>query len=209
MNKEVNMLRVLLIDDHPLINYGLASCLEESGRFLVAGQVNSLNEAKRFVEESGTILSLVILDIMLGEENGLDFLPFLENFCRTEKLPKPPVLVCSVLEDPFRIQTALKMGAAGYVPKTGGKDELLSAIEIVLRGEVYIRGEHNVRLNESSGLYAQFTKREFDVLNLLKQNKTNQQIAKALEISIRTVENHISNIYFKTGAANRQELLEL
>ena len=203
------MLQVLLIDDHPLINYGLSSCLEETGRFSVAGQVNSLGEAIGFIRESEALPSLIILDIMLGEENGLDFLPLLENFCRAKKLSKPPVLVCSVLEDPFRIQAALKLGAAGYVPKTGSKAELLSAIDTVLGGELYISGEHSVKLSEASGLYAGFTKRELDVLNLVKQNKTNQQIAKALDISIRTVENYISNIYFKTGAENRQELMNL
>jgi len=205
-------MRVLLIDDHPLINSGLASYLEETGRFSVMAQLNSLSEAIRFIEKAPAktgLPSLVILDILLGEENGLDFLPFLENFCRENNVSKPPVLVCSVLEDPFRIQTALKLGASGYVPKTGSKADLLCAIDTVLRGEIYITGEHNVKLNEASGTYTKFTKREFQVLDLIKQNKTNQQIAKTLSISIRTVENHISNIYFKTGKDNRLELMKL
>ena len=201
-------MEVLLIDDHPMLNYGLAACLEETGRFSVSGQVKSLAEAKRFIEES-KLPSLVILDILLGEENGLDFLPFLESFCQTKKIPKPPVLVCSILEDPFRIKTALKYGAAGYVPKTGGKTELLDAIDTVLQGKVYITNEHSVKLNESSGTYTQFTKRELEILYLIKQNKTNQQIAQLLAISLRTVENHVSNIYFKTGKDNRLELMNL
>jgi NarL family two-component system response regulator LiaR len=204
-----NRMEVLLIDDHPLLNVGLASCLEETGRFSVTAQINSLQEARHFIEESERLPSLVILDIMLGEENGLDFLLFLENACRVKKVPKPPVLVCSVHEDPFRIQKALKLGAAGYVPKTGSKTELLNAINTVLTGEVYLTSEHNVKLYESSAIYTQFTKRELEVLDFIKQNKTNQQIAKILHISIRTVENHISNIYFKTGTENRQDLIGL
>jgi NarL family two-component system response regulator LiaR len=146
---------------------------------------------------------------VLGEENGLEFLPFLKNFCREKRIPIPPVLVCSVLEDPFRIQTALKLGASGYIPKTGSKAELLKAIDTVLRGDVYITSEHAVKLSKSLGAYEQFTKREVEILNLIKQNKSNREIAKALYINIRTVENHISNIYFKTGCGSRQELEKL
>ena len=204
-----NTMQVMLVDDHPMLNYGLAACLEETGRFSVCAQVSSLAEAMRFIEESETLPSLVILDILLGEENGLDFLPFLENFCQEKQQPKPPVLICSVLEDPFRIRTALSLGAAAYVSKTGTRAELLKAIDTVLQGEIFVSGDHNIRLKEISGARGKFTKREMEVLNLIKQNKTNQQIAKTLLLSIRTVENHISNIYFKTGAENRLELIKL
>jgi NarL family two-component system response regulator LiaR len=202
-------LQVLLIDDHPLLSYGLVSCLEETGRFYVCGQAGSLEKARQLIKELTSLPSLIILDILLGEENGLDFLPFLQDFCKTKNIPQPPVLVCSVLEDPFRIQTALKLGACGYVPKTGDKAELLHAIDTVLGGKVYITGRHTVKLDESSVSFAELTKREREVLNLIKLNKTNREIATALAINIRTVENNISKIYFKTVASNRQELLTL
>ena len=202
-------LPVLLIDDHPLLSYGLASCLEETGRFHVGGQANSLEEARRLIDELKSLPSLIILDILLGEENGLDFLPFLKDFCKAKNVPKPPVLVCSVLEDPFRIQTALKLGASGYVSKTGDKAELLHAIDTVLGGKVYITGRHSVKLNESPVTFAELTKREREILSLIKLNKSNQHIAVTLDINIRTVENHISRIYFKTGTASRHELLGL
>ena len=203
------MTEVLLVDDHPLTNYGLASFLEETGRFRIGGQANNLSEAKRFIEETKKLPSLIMLDIMLGEENGLDFLSFLKSHCRETHTGMPSVLVCSVHEDPFRIQTALKLGASGYISKSGSKTELLDAIDTVLRGGVFISSECSVKLSKSLGTYEQFTKRELEILNLIKQNKSNQEIAKALYISIRTVENHISNIYFKTGRVNRQELEKL
>ena len=115
-------------------------------------------------------------------------------------------MICSALGDLFKIQAALKLGAAGFLSKTSGKAELLKAIDTILSGKVYISGELNIKLNENSDIYAKFTKREIDVINLLKQNKTNQQIAKALYISHRTVENYISKIYFKTGFSSREEL---
>jgi len=203
-------MNVLLVDDHSMVNSGLASIIEETGRFTVTGQVNTLTEAKQFIEtREKEFPSLIVLDIMLGEENGLDFLPFLKNFCKMNKKQKPPVLVCSVLEEPFRIQSALEMGASGYIPKTGSKQELLEAIDAVLRGETYISGEDSVKVMKSYGLYAKFTRREMEILNLIKKNKSNKQIAGELCLNIRTVENHISNIYFKTGTENRQELLRL
>ena len=202
-------LKVLLIEDHPLVNYGLAACLEETSYFSFCESTVSLPEARRFIEEAKILPSLVILDIMLGEENGLDFLPFLKNYCSDKKIKQPPVLVCSCLDDPFRLRAALELGAAGYVPKTSGKAELLSAIASVLRGETYISKEHTNILKETSGTYSKFTKRELEVLDLIKQEKNNRQIAERLGINIRTVENHISNIYFKTGVNTKQDLKKL
>jgi len=211
-------MKVMLVDDHPMVNSGIASILEETGRFSVIGQVNTLSDAKKFIEKNAVqetdqpesnFPSLIILDILLGEENGLDFLSFLKNFCRSNKLPKPYVLVCSVLEEPFRIQTALKMGASGYIPKTGSNQEVIEAIDAVLRGETYISGEHSVKVMKTYGLFEKFTKRELEIIDMIKNNKSNKQIADDLGLNIRTVENHVSNIYFKTGTVNRHEVVKL
>jgi len=201
------MMNVLLVDDHPLVNYGLAACLEETGRLTVIGQAATLAEAKSFLKTP--LPHIIILDIMLGEENGLDFLTALKDHCRTNAIPLPAVLVCSVLEDPFRIRTALSQGAAGYISKAYGKTELLKAIDTVLNGETYISDEHKNILTETPAYHARFTKQEQKILNLVKQNKTNQQIAQALFLSVRTVEKHISNIYYKTRTETRQELMKL
>ena len=207
-------MEVLLIDDHQFVNMGLAFCLKETGRFTVTGQAATLAEAMRFIEQSDEgslqkLPSIIILDIMLGEENGLDFLPFLKDFCRKKKIAMPSVIICSVLEDPIRIQTALDLGASGYVPKSGSKADLLDAIDKALRGEVYINETHNSKLKEVSGIYSELTKRELEVYYLLKQNKTNRQIAKELNVNIRTVENYVSNIYFKMGIKSRLDLLKM
>ncbi|WP_461255429.1 response regulator [Treponema sp. R80B11-R83G3] len=203
----MNKMNVLLIDDHPLVNYGLASCLEETGRFRVCGQATSLAVAAKYLKSP--LPHLIILDIMLGEENGLDFILFLKDFCREKNISPPPVLVCSVIEDDFRIRTALHMGAAGYIAKSSAKAQLLEAIDAVLRGETYVLDGNNEKPQEASAALARFTRREQELLHLIKRNKTNQHIAKTLGLSLRTVENYISNIYFKTGASTRQELMKL
>ena len=202
-------MNVLLIDDHPLLNAGLVSILEATGLFTVCGQAKSIDQAISFIEEAAQLPSLIILDLMLGKDNGLDFLPMLGKYCSDKKIPRPPVLICSAFEDPFKIQAALKLGAAGFLSKTSGRAELLKAIDIILNGKVYISDELNITLREKSDMYSKFTKREIDVIHLLKQNKTNRFIADALFISLRTVENYISKIYFKTGFINREELQKL
>ena len=159
-------MKALLIDDHPMVNSGLASILEEIRNFSVAGQVNTLADAKEFImTRKNDLPSIILLDVMLGDENGLDFLPFLENFCKENNTQAPPVLVCSVLEEPFRIQSALKLGASGYIPKTGSKTELLEAIDIVLRGKIYLSEKHSEEIKKSYGLYAKFTKREMEIFS--------------------------------------------
>ena len=200
-----------------MLNAGIVSILEQTGIFKVTGQAQSLKEAMRIIEEAAKstfMPSLIILDMLLGEDNGLDFFPMLDKFCRDKKargmpILKPPVLVCSALGDSFKIQTALKLGAAGFLSKTGGKAELLKAIDVILGGKTYISADADIKLKQNSSLYAKFTKREIDVIELIKENKTNKQIAAALLINLRTVENYISKIYFKTGFSDREEILKL
>jgi len=207
-------MNILLIDDHPMLNAGIVSILEQTGIFKVCAQAQSLKEAIDAVEKSETLPSLIILDMLLGEDNGLDFIPMLEKYCHNKKIEgkqnkKPPVLVCSALADSFKIQTAFNLGAAGFLSKTGGKEELLKAIDTILSGNVYISSEVDIKLKESSSVYAKFSRREMDVIDLLKANKSNKQISNILRINLRTVENYISKIYFKTGFSSREEIQKL
>jgi NarL family two-component system response regulator LiaR len=93
--------------------------------------------------------------------------------------------------------------------KTGGSAELLQAIDTILCGKVYVSSELKINLETTSDVFAKFTKREAEIINLIKQNRTNLQISRALSISARTVENHISKIYFKTGFSSHDEVKKL
>jgi len=167
--------KVLLIDDHSLVNSATTSLLEGTGRFRVLGKAHSLEEARLFVEKTaGEMPEIIILDIQMGEENGLNFFPFLNDFCGKKRIPKPPVLVCSTFNDSSRIQTALKLGASGYLPKTLDGDSLLNAIDAVLRGEIYVPDE---RIGESPDKYGELTRQELNIIHLVKLNKSNPQIA--------------------------------
>jgi NarL family two-component system response regulator LiaR len=204
---------ILLVEDHPLTRYGLASCLEGTGRFRIAAGAGSLEESRRLIEESAgsppELPALIILDIRMGEENGLEFLSFLKDFCGRWKIKMPAVLVCSVFEDPFRIQTAVRMGASGYISKAAGEAEFLEAVDKLLAGETFIDPRLRLKIDdETFDVYGRFTRREREILGLIKQNYTNRRIAETLYLSQRTVENHISHIYLKAGCGTRQELLD-
>jgi NarL family two-component system response regulator LiaR len=100
------------------------------------------------------------------------------------------------------------MGAAGYIPKSAGEEELLRAIDTVLSGGEYLDPRIKLKIDESPDIYDKFTHREREILTMIKRNYTNQRIALELFISLRTVENHISHIYLKTGCLTRQELID-
>jgi NarL family two-component system response regulator LiaR len=206
-----NKTAILLVEDHPLTWYGLAACLKDKGSLFIAGTAATMEEGRRFItKKSGGLPGLVILDILLGTENGLEFIRFLREFCEPRSLPMPAVLVCSMYQDPFRVQTALQMGAAGYISKSADAAEILRAIDTVLSGGQYIDPRIKPVIDKTPvDVYDKFTRREREILILLKQNYGNQRIALKLGLSQRTVENHISHIYLKTGCLTRQELMDI
>jgi NarL family two-component system response regulator LiaR len=200
-------MKALLVDDHTMTNLGIASCLAETCRFDTVEKAVCLSEAQRLISESQALPDLIVLDISLGRENGLDLFPFLKKHCKKQKAKMPKVLICSMYEDLFHVQSALSLGAKGYISKAGTKSEMLHAVQSVMWGETYVsEGLLPQKLQDG---YSRFTKRERELLHLIKQHKTNQEIAGELGISLRTVENHISNIYCKTGMSTREELLKI
>ena len=94
-------MEALLIDDHELVGLGVAHLLSEIKQITSVVCVRSLAEARLHIERSRPLPALVILDIHLGEENGLDIIPFLRAFCHRARAKMPAVLVCSIVEDPF------------------------------------------------------------------------------------------------------------
>jgi NarL family two-component system response regulator LiaR len=209
MAEKQKVFRVLIVDDHPMMRRGFGDCLIDTGRFLIAGEAESLEAGRAMLEHLKMPPDLIILDIGLGDENGLDFIGIVKTLCAARKIPAPPVLIYSVFEDPFRIEAAMQLGARGYVSKSAGEAELLRAIGRVLAGERYIDEKFDVTVQKNEGLYDLFTRREREILMLVKQNYDNPRIAALCGIAPRTVENHLSHIYYKTGLKNREQLLSL
>ncbi len=207
------MIKIALIDDHPLAINGIGAWLKITGKFEIVGTAGTLAEACALMKKLDPLPAVIILDISLGEEDGLGFIPALKEICAARKAEFPGILVCSMYEDPFLIQRAMDMGARAYVPKSAQSDEILSAIDALLCGDSYI-SQKNKPQTQKQNLQVQcglntLTRRENEIVSLIKQHLSAKQIAMRLKISLRTVENHLVHIYTKTGCYSREELFEL
>jgi NarL family two-component system response regulator LiaR len=201
------MIPIVLIDDHPLAINGIGAWLNGTGRFIVLGAAKTLAEAAALMEQLENLPQIIILDISLGSEDGLDFIPMLKEICEKRNAVMPCILVCSMYEDPFLVQRAIDSGVRSYVPKSAEPGEILTAIDTLLEGGVYINPKYQIIMTNHK--WSILTRRENEIVAFIKQNMNNKQIAKRLHINVRTVENHLSHIYVKTGIASREELFNL
>ncbi|MDR1868631.1 MAG: response regulator transcription factor [Treponema sp.] len=199
------MIRIALIDDHPLAINGICAWLKGTGRFEIAGTAGTLAQAAALMKKLDPPPAVVILDISLEAEDGLEFIPALKQLCAKRKAVLPGILVCSMYEDSFLIQRAMNMGARAFVPKSAESGELLTAIDALLAGDTYVNPKYKLQKQH----YQALTHRENEIVSLIKQSLSAKEIAKRLKISLRTVENHLTHIYAKTNTASREELFNL
>jgi len=199
------MTTIALIDDHPLAINGIGAWLKGTGRFEIAGTAGTLAEASALMERLETLPDVVILDISLGADDGLEFIPALREICAKRKADLPGILICSMYEDAFIIQRAMAMGARAYVPKSADSSEILNAVDALLAGEIYI----NEKYRPQKFTLPVLTRRENEIVTLVKQSFSAKEIARQLGISLRTVENHLVHVYAKTGTKTREDLFHL
>ena len=201
------VISIVLIDDHPLAINGIGAWLKSTGKFEISGTAGTLAEAAALMKKLNPLPEIVILDISLGAEDGLEFIPALKKICAKRKAVLPGILVCSMYEDPFLIQRAMDLGARAYVPKSAESGEILAAIDAILAGETYINKKDKTQIQKQS--WQVLTRRENEIVSLIKQSFSAKEIAQRLNISLRTVENHLVHIYTKTGTTSREELFNL
>jgi NarL family two-component system response regulator LiaR len=201
------MIPVVLIDDHPLMSGGIGAWLSASGRFSIAGTAETLAQARKLMAYIDPFPQIVILDISLEKENGLEFIPEIKTLSEKRKAPAPGIVICSMHEDLFLIRQAMELGAAAFVAKSAGTSEILTAIDAALAGNTYVNPKY--KIHKQHHAFASFTPREKEIITLRKQTLTNKQIAGRLKISIRTVETHLAHIYEKAGVSSWEELIKL
>jgi DNA-binding NarL/FixJ family response regulator len=190
----VKVLKILVVDDHALVRSGLRQLLkglEEPVEVLEAA------DCKRAFELAAlhTDLDLVLLDCQLPDMNGLAALNLFG-----QRHPELPVLMLSGVANPQMVRQALASGAAGFVSKGGKSYELLSAIRLVLAGQVY--APHNL-LNQADTDVPQFTARQYEVLQLLLEGRSNKEISETLHIADETAKNHVIAILRGFGVKTR------
>jgi len=201
------MIKIALIDDHPLAINGIGAWLKGTGRFEIAGTAGTLAEACALMEQLETLPDVVILDVSLGADDGLSFIPALREICAKRNAALPGILICSMYEDAFIVQRAMDMGARAYVSKSAESGEILAAIDALLAGDIYINEKYKPQTQKQK--LQTLTRRENEIISLIKQSYSPNDIAKHLKISLRTVQNHLAHIYTKTETSSWIELYNL
>ncbi len=188
-------LRLLLVDDHPVVRKGLASCLARQSNLMVVGEAADGQEAIRKARELTP--DLILMDIDMPRMNGLEAAEILRK-----DLPQIKVLILSMCSNTDYALRILESGARGYVLKEASTDELLHAIEVVCSGRTFFSPEvarltldQFVRAPGASGPLV--TPRERQVLVAIAEGLSNKEIACRLNVGVRTVETHRERIMRK------------
>jgi two-component system, NarL family, response regulator NreC len=204
---------ILIADDHGVLRGGLRVLLNEQPDWQVVGEASDGTQALRLTEELHP--DLLLLDISMPGVDGIEVTRLLK-----QRMPQLQILILTVHEDQEMLREAVRAGASGYVIKRAAQSELISAINAVLRGDLYVhpamtRGLLGSAVTPGPAPAAVddanldlLTRREMQVLSLIAQGYTNQQIAEDLVVSVRTVESHRANIMTKLGLHNRAELVQ-
>lgn len=208
-------MQVLVADDHQLFLDGIQHILKKLDADV---EVTESTSAERAIEilESGRKFDLILIDLSMPGMDGLSILQRMH-----ERKVWLPLVVVSGEEDVQKIKSALDSGALGFIPKTYSSQQMLSALQTILDGEIYIPEkiekqitvlEARRPLTEKQGndiLKASgITKRQYEVLQLMAKGYSNKQIATSLYLTEHTVKSHISALFTALNASNRTECVQ-
>jgi DNA-binding NarL/FixJ family response regulator len=204
-------IRVVLADDHRMLREGIRALLEREDDIEVVGEAADGREAVRLATQLQP--DVVVMDVSMPLLNGIEATRQIRR-----DYPQVRILTLTVHESEDYVAQLLAAGASGYIIKRAGGDELIGAIRAVQQGEAFLHPsiakvviqDYVRRLQAGEGLSAQevLTDREREVLQLIAEGYTNREIADLLHLSIKTVQNHRSNIMRKLDLHDRGELIK-
>jgi len=196
-------LKILLIDDHEMFRDGISMLLTREYSDIEILQAQDLPEAVRHLKNH-TELNMILLDLHLQDSSPHENIKCIKN-----RHPKTPITIISGEERPEFVRNILEYDVKAYIPKTIGNNEFINAIKQVLNGENFlppsIAAEIKRSQDEGNPSIYQLTERQKQVLALMAQGVSNQQIADKLNISGNTITVHVKNILKVLNAANRTE----
>jgi two-component system response regulator NreC len=203
-------IRLLIADDHTILRAGLTSLLNAEPEMEVVGEAHDENSAVAQAVEKHP--DVILMDISMPDSGGIDATRRIKQL-----MPEARILILTVHEDKGLMQEGIRSGAMGYILKRAVKSELINAIHTVMRDELYLHPamsrlllmENPAPAMEVTGpTPEQLTSREVEVLRLIAQGYTNNRAAEILNISVRTVEYHRSNLTDKLNLRSRVDLMK-
>lgn len=197
------MMRVVVVEDHTLVRQSLVKAVRAEAGFSVVGEAGTGREAVRVVAETGP--DLVLLDIAMPEGDGLDVAASVRRTA-----PGVKILFLTMHDDDASLRGAVAVGADGFVPKSSSMDDLLQALHAVRDGRSYLspavaRRVMDLASGRQDGRPAHLTDRELEILRLLAQGLRATEVGERLFVSVKTVKNHLTNVYAKLGVSTASQ----
>ena len=207
--------RILILEEHPLLRYGIRDYLNLQPDMIACGEADNIRDARNRIADFKP--HLMVTALRLGTGDSLEFVKALKS-----ERPGLLILIYSAFEEAIFAERALRAGADGYIMKSAPAEELLAAIREILAGNMYVSRDVAMRAFKKSlespaeqrsarptiGIET-LSNREMHILNLLGSGLRNRQIAHSLNLSVKTIETHRENIKRKLGLNNSRDLIEM
>ncbi len=198
------MIKVLLVDDHEMVRLGVSTYLSIQPDIEIVGEASDGQEG---VEKALSLRpDVILMDLVMDNMDGITATKEI-----LAQWPQAKILIVTSYIDDEKVFPAIQAGASGYLLKTSSAQEIAEAVRKTIVGERVIEEEVSEKIQNQDYanqyfLYEELTNREREVLDLIAQGKSNQEIAEILFITLKTVKTHVSNILAKLGVEDRTQV---
>jgi DNA-binding NarL/FixJ family response regulator len=205
---EIGRIRILVADDHPVYRDGLRALAARSPDLELVGEAANGTDAVAMAEQ--TLPDVILMDLRMPGMTGIE-----ATRAILDRRPETRILILTMSEDDDSLFAAMRAGARGYLPKDADSEELIRAIRAAALGEVIFGASIASRLQaffaptraRAADPFPELTEREDEVLELIAQGRSNHDIAARLQISDKTVRNHVANVFNKLRVADRAQAI--